>query len=116
MTRLDVQRVLQLAVAVFVQRHRQKLAQFLRIEGSTCLGVCARKSRVATQRHLMQAVGYRGALDTGVSVLMLAMVNKLLDVNPRIGSTFRFFAAEKGWMLLGRSIWTLRAKPFRPDL
>jgi predicted ATP-grasp superfamily ATP-dependent carboligase len=75
----------------------KKLRQFPPHRGSTCLGVCARNDAVATQtRHLMQAVGYRGPLDTGYRFDARDGQYKLLDVNPRIGSTFRLFAAEKG--------------------
>jgi D-aspartate ligase len=75
----------------------RKLRQFPPHRGSTCLGVCARNDAVATQtKQLMQAVSYRGPLDIGYRYDARDGQYKLLDVNPRIGSTFRLFAARNG--------------------
>jgi predicted ATP-grasp superfamily ATP-dependent carboligase len=63
--------------------------------GATSLGVCA-GNRVV--EHLvvdfMKAVGYRGALDLGFRYDRRDGQYKLLDVNPRIGSTFRLFVDD----------------------
>src|ERR1700728_3039068 len=75
----------------------RKLRQFPPHRGSTSLGICARNDAVATQtKRLMQAVGYRGPLDIGYRFDARDGRYKLLDANPRIGSTFRLFAAENG--------------------
>jgi D-aspartate ligase len=75
----------------------RKLRQFPPHRGSTSLGICARNDTVETQtKQLMQAVGYRGPLDIGYRFDARDGQYKLLDVNPRIGSTFRLFAAENG--------------------
>lgn len=75
----------------------RKLRQFPAHHGSTSLGICARNDVVETQtKQLMQAVGYRGPLDVGYRFDARDGQYKLLDVNPRIGSTFRLFAATNG--------------------
>lgn len=65
--------------------------------GPTTLGQCIANPEVAeTTRRLMKEVGYRGILDIGYRYDRRDGAYKLLDVNPRIGSTFRLFvgAAE----------------------
>jgi len=75
----------------------RKLRQFPPHRGSTSLGICARNDAVEIQTtQLMQAVAYRGPLDIGYRFDARDGQYKLLDVNPRIGSTFRLFAAENG--------------------
>jgi D-aspartate ligase len=75
----------------------KKLRQFPPHKGSTSLGICARNEAVEIQtKQLMQAVGYRGPLDIGYRFDVRDGQYKLLDANPRIGSTFRLFAAENG--------------------
>jgi D-aspartate ligase len=75
----------------------RKLRQFPPHQGSTSLGICARNEAVETQtKWLMQAVAYRGPLDIGYRFDARDGQYKLLDANPRIGSTFRLFAAKNG--------------------
>ena len=44
----------------------------------------------------MKAVGYRGILDLGFRFDPRDNQYKLLDVNPRVGATFRLFVADDG--------------------
>ena len=75
----------------------RKLRQFPPHQGSTSLGICARNDAVETQtKRLIQAVAYRGPLDIGYRFDARDGQYKLLDANPRIGSTFRLFAAKNG--------------------
>jgi D-aspartate ligase len=75
----------------------RKLRQYPAHRGSTSLGICARNDAVETQtEQLMQAVGYQGPLDIGYRFDARDGQYKLLDVNPRIGSTFRLFATKNG--------------------
>jgi D-aspartate ligase len=75
----------------------RKLRQFPSHRGSTSLGICARNDVVETQtKQLMQVVAYRGPLDVGYRFDAREGRYKLLDLNPRIGSTFRLFTAENG--------------------
>ena len=75
----------------------RKLRQFPAHRGSTSLGICEKNETVQAQTaRLMEAVRYRGPLDMGYRFDARDGQYKLLDVNPRIGSTFRLFAAENG--------------------
>jgi D-aspartate ligase len=75
----------------------RKLRQFPAHRGSTSLGICEKNEAVEAQTaRLMEAVRYRGPLDMGYRFDARGGQYKLLDVNPRIGSTFRLFAAENG--------------------
>lgn len=65
--------------------------------GSTSLGICLRNDEVAaTTRRFMKAVGYRGILDIGYRYDARDGLYKVLDVNPRIGATFRLFVGTSG--------------------
>lgn len=75
----------------------KKIRQTPPYTGATTLGVCLPNTTVeeATVR-LMAAVGYRGILDIGYRFDQRDGEYKLLDVNPRIGGTFRLFVGENG--------------------
>jgi D-aspartate ligase len=75
----------------------KKIRQTPPYTGATTLGVCLPNPTVedATVR-LMSAVGYRGILDIGYRFDHRDGAYKLLDVNPRIGGTFRLFVGEDG--------------------
>jgi predicted ATP-grasp superfamily ATP-dependent carboligase len=75
----------------------KKIRQTPPYTGATTLGVCLPNAIVeeATVR-LMAAVGYRGILDIGYRFDQRDGEYKLLDVNPRIGGTFRLFVGEDG--------------------
>ncbi|HET9177637.1 MAG TPA: carboxylate--amine ligase [Terriglobia bacterium] len=65
--------------------------------GSTSLGICLPNRTVEeTTRRFMRAVGYRGILDIGYRHDARDDQYKVLDVNPRIGATFRLFVGENG--------------------
>jgi predicted ATP-grasp superfamily ATP-dependent carboligase len=75
----------------------RKLRQYPAYTGVTSLGVCIANETVARQTvQLMSAVGYRGILDIGFRHDARTGEYKLLDVNPRIGSTFRLFVDSSG--------------------
>ena len=75
----------------------RKLRQFPAHRGSTSLGVCAENNIVEVQaKQLMRAMAYRGPLDLGFRFDSRDDKYKLLDVNPRIGSTFRLFTSSNG--------------------
>ena len=75
----------------------KKLRQFPAYTGPTCLGICETNQTVARLTKLfMKAVGYRGILDIGYRFDARDGQYKVLDVNPRIGSTFRLFTAGNG--------------------
>jgi D-aspartate ligase len=75
----------------------KKIRQSPPYTGVTTLGVCLPNATVLeTTTSLMQAVGYRGILDIGYRFDHRDGQYKLLDVNPRIGGTFRLFVDEHG--------------------
>ena len=75
----------------------QKLHQYPAHRGSTSLGVCVKSECVEKQTlQLLQAVNYRGPVDLGYRFDARDGSYKVLDVNPRIGMTFRLFTAENG--------------------
>ena len=65
--------------------------------GSTSLGICLANDAVAkTTCRFMKALGYRGILDIGYRYDARDGLYKVLDVNPRIGATFRLFVGANG--------------------
>jgi D-aspartate ligase len=79
----------------------QKLRQSPVYTGATSLGICRRNDVVkdATERW-MRELGYRGILDIGYRYDRRDGQYKVLDVNPRIGATFRLFVAANGMDVL----------------
>ena len=75
----------------------KKIRQCPVYTGSTCLGVCLTNETVEDlTRNFMKAIGYRGILDIGFRYDARDGLYKVLDVNPRIGATFRLFVGENG--------------------
>ena len=75
----------------------KKIRQSPVYTGSTTLGVCLRNDPVDDlTRRFMKSVGYRGILDVGYRYDARDGQFKVLDVNPRIGATFRLFVGDGG--------------------
>ena len=67
-----------------------------------------------TTREFMKAIGYQGILDIGYRYDSRDGLYKLLDVNPRIGCTFRLFVADNG-MDVARALYLdLTGQPVAP--
>jgi predicted ATP-grasp superfamily ATP-dependent carboligase len=65
--------------------------------GSTSLGICLPNPDVErTTQRFMKAIGYRGILDIGYRYDARDGLYKVLDVNPRVGATFRLFVGLNG--------------------
>lgn len=65
--------------------------------GCTSLGICLPNAPVEeTTLRFMKAIGYRGILDIGYRYDARDGLYKVLDVNPRIGATFRLFVGANG--------------------
>jgi predicted ATP-grasp superfamily ATP-dependent carboligase len=65
--------------------------------GPTTLGICAENPEVSElAQRLLGELGYRGIVDMGFRYDARDGTYRLLDVNPRLGSTFRLFAADNG--------------------
>jgi predicted ATP-grasp superfamily ATP-dependent carboligase len=65
--------------------------------GMTAFGMCKRNeslARIATE--FMKVIGYRGIVDIDFRYDARDRQYKILDVNPRIGATFRMFTGESG--------------------
>jgi D-aspartate ligase len=66
-------------------------------KGVTSLGICMHNETVdKLTRRFMKSVGYRGILDIGYRYDARDGKYKVLDVNPRIGASFRLFVGENG--------------------
>jgi predicted ATP-grasp superfamily ATP-dependent carboligase len=75
----------------------KKIRQSPPYTGATTLGVCLPNQTVKeTTERFMRSIGYRGILDIGYRFDERDGLYKLLDVNPRIGGTFRLFVGENG--------------------
>jgi predicted ATP-grasp superfamily ATP-dependent carboligase len=75
----------------------QKLRQRGPRTGPTTLGVCVWNEAIASAaQSLLREVGYEGIIDMGFRYDARDGSYKLLDVNPRIGSTFRLFTGANG--------------------
>jgi predicted ATP-grasp superfamily ATP-dependent carboligase len=79
----------------------RKIRQSPPYTGATTLGICLPNETVqeVTERF-MRSIGYRGILDIGYRFDERDGEYKLLDVNPRIGGTFRLFVGENGMDVL----------------
>ena len=75
----------------------KKIRRFPVNTGITSLGICVpNETVIRTTTDFMRAIGYRGILDIGYRRDERDGRYKVLDVNPRIGCTFRLFAAADG--------------------
>jgi predicted ATP-grasp superfamily ATP-dependent carboligase/ubiquinone/menaquinone biosynthesis C-methylase UbiE len=75
----------------------RKLRQTPIHTGMTSLGVCLKNDDVErTTRWFMRALGYKGILDIGYRYDARDGQYKVLDINPRIGATFRLFLGDNG--------------------
>jgi D-aspartate ligase len=90
----------------------KKIRQSPPYTGATTLGVCEVNAAVQEDTvRLMKAVGYRGILDIGFRFDERDGQYKLLDVNPRIGGTFRLFVGPEGMDVLRALYLDLTGQP-----
>ena len=93
----------------------RKLRQRPPYTGATTLGVCAWNDEVdRDSRRLLQGVEYRGIVDLGFRYDARDGRYKLLDVNPRIGATFRLFVGDNGMDVLRALYLDLTGQPVPP--
>ena len=75
----------------------RKIRQAPVYTGATCLGICLENKPVEeTTKKFMKAIGYKGILDIGYRYDARDGKYKVLDINPRIGATFRLFVDKNG--------------------
>ena len=73
----------------------KKIHQIPVYTGMTALGICLPNPEIEeATKTLVKAVGYKGILDIGYRYDARDHRYKLLDVNPRLGATFRLFVAD----------------------
>jgi predicted ATP-grasp superfamily ATP-dependent carboligase len=73
----------------------RKLRQWPVGTGATSIGLCIRNEAVERRViDFMTAIGYRGLLDLGLRYDARDGQYKLLDINPRVGATFRLFVGD----------------------
>lgn len=90
----------------------KKIRRFPVNTGVTSLGICLRNDMVEnTTRQFMKAIGYRGILDIGYRLDYRTGEYKVLDVNPRIGCTFRLFVDSAGADVARALYWDLTGQP-----
>src|SRR5256885_4950848 len=93
----------------------KKIRQCPVYTGYTSLGICLRNDVVAAQTlAFMRAVGYRGILDIGYRFDARDGKYKVLDVNPRIGATFRLFVGDNGLDVARALYLDMTGQPLAP--
>jgi predicted ATP-grasp superfamily ATP-dependent carboligase len=94
----------------------RKLRQYPPNSGATTLGICTRNEAVQrATRELAEAVGYRGIIDIGWRYDARDGEYKLLDLNPRLGATFRLFVGARGMDVLRALHLDMTGRPVPAD-
>jgi D-aspartate ligase len=84
--------------------------------GATSLGICLKNAAIEqVTRRFMREIGYRGILDIGYRFDARDGLYKVLDINPRIGATFRLFVGEHGMDVARALYYDLTGGPVQPD-
>jgi D-aspartate ligase len=90
----------------------QKLRQRGPRTGPTTLGICVWNEAVAElATRMMGGLGYQGIVDMGVRYDERDGQYKVLDVNPRMGSSFRLFVGEGGLDVVRAAYFDLTGQP-----
>jgi len=63
----------------------------------------------------MREIGYRGILDIGYRFDARDREYKVLDINPRVGATFRLFVGERGMDVVRAMYCHMAGLPVPPD-
>jgi len=95
----------------------RKIRQWPAHRGVASLGICLKNETVEkTTKEFMKAVGYRGILDIGYRYDARDGRYKVLDINPRIGCTFRLFVADNGMDVVRALYLDITGQPIVPGL
>ncbi len=90
----------------------KKIRQYPAYKGATSLGICLSNPEVyQTTCRFMKAIGYRGILDIGYRYDARDGQYKVLDINPRIGSSFRLFVGTGGMDVIRVMYLSLTRQP-----
>ena len=93
----------------------KKIRQYPISRGSTSLGICLQNETVERATiEFMKKVGYTGIVDIGYRYDARDGIYKVLDINPRIGSSFRLFVSDNG-MDVARALYAdFTGQPVEP--
>ena len=95
----------------------RKIRQWPVHAGVASLGICLRNETVKkTTEHFMKAVGYRGMVNIGYRYDVRDGQYKVLDVNPRIGATFRLFVDDNGNDVVRTLYFDMTSQPMAPGV
>jgi D-aspartate ligase len=95
----------------------KKIRQAPPFTGATTLGICLENETVEkTTMDFMRRIGYRGIVDMGYRYDHRDGRYKLLDVNPRVGSTFRLFVDSNGMDVVRALYLDLTGQPVQPGV
>lgn len=94
----------------------QKVRQYPVGTGATSLGICRDNPDVRELAcRFLGGVGYRGIVDMGFRLDRRSGEYKLLDVNPRMGATFRLFVGRAGGDVVRAEYLDLTGEEVLPD-
>jgi D-aspartate ligase len=94
----------------------RKLRQRPVATGITTLGICVQNTAAEQPiRELLSSLGYRGIVDIGCRFDARDGQYKLLDVNPRIGCTFRLFVDPNGMDVMRACYLDLTGQAIRAE-
>jgi D-aspartate ligase len=93
----------------------KKIRQYPISRGSTSLGICLPNETVERATiEFMKKIAYKGIVDIGYRYDARDGVYKVLDINPRIGSSFRLFVSTNG-MDVARALYAdFTGQPVEP--
>lgn len=90
----------------------RKIRQSPPIAGVTCFGVCQKNKEVLEMsKRFLTGLGYKGMVDIDYRYDARDGKYKIIDVNPRIGLTFRLFAADNGLDVMRVAYLDLTGQP-----
>jgi D-aspartate ligase len=92
----------------------KKIRQAPPFTGATTLGICLKNETVEKMAiAFLQNIGYSGIVDMGYRYDRRDGQYKLLDVNPRVGTTFRLFVDSNGIDVVRALYLDLTGQPVR---
>jgi predicted ATP-grasp superfamily ATP-dependent carboligase len=87
------------------------------VGGPTTLGLCTRNDVIEkTSRKLAKILGFRGAVDIDYRYDKRDGNYKILDVNPRVGATFRLITSNNGMDVVRALYLDMTAQPVSPGV
>jgi D-aspartate ligase len=90
----------------------RKIRQYPEFGGLTSLGECARNETIAKiSRNFVKACGYRGIIDIDYRYDERDGRYKVLDINPRVGATFRLFVGANGLDVVRAMYFDMTGQP-----